>query len=377
MRFADIPGNDILKKTMVAMADSGRVSHAMLLYENEGCGALPLALAYVQYLNCRNRHDGDSCGECQSCRQMTGLVHPDTHFVFPVNSSRKVDVQKPVSESFLPLWRELVHENPYFLESDLYARLGIEGKAGNIAIAEARYILEKLSLSSVEDGYKTVLLWLPERMNAETANKLLKIVEEPPEKTLFMFVTHHPDRVLQTIFSRCQSYRVLPLGRDVLEKALVENFGKDPQESARQAAICGGSIGVALDAMGEREEYSAFMQIFRDLVSGLAARDLQAVLDASDSMSAIDSREKQKAFCIFAGECLRKIFMLQQNMQELAGIAPEEAAFWTGVAAGAGRTFSRKALALADRAVMLLDRNVNPKMVFCDMVGQMYLLWAR
>lgn len=377
MRFADIPGNDILKKTMVAMADSGRVGHAMLLYENEGCGALPLALAYVQYLNCRNRHDGDSCGECQSCRQMTGLVHPDTHFVFPVNSSRKVDVQKPVSESFLPLWRELVHENPYFLESDLYARLGIEGKAGNIAIAEARYILEKLSLSSVEDGYKTVLLWLPERMNAETANKLLKIVEEPPEKTLFMFVTHHPDRVLQTIFSRCQSYRVLPLGQDVLEKALVENFGKDPQESARQAAICGGSIGVALDAMGEREEYSAFMQIFRDLVSGLAARDLQAVLDASDSMSAIDSREKQKAFCIFAGECLRKIFMLQQNMQELAGIAPEEAAFWTGVAAGAGRTFSRKALALADRAVMLLDRNVNPKMVFCDMVGQMYLLWAR
>lgn len=377
MRFADIPGNDILKKTMVAMADSGRVGHAMLLYENEGCGALPLALAYVQYLNCRNRHDGDSCGECQSCRQMTGLVHPDTHFVFPVNSSRKVDVQKPVSESFLPLWRELVHENPYFLESDLYARLGIEGKAGNIAIAEARYILEKLSLSSVEDGYKTVLLWLPERMNAETANKLLKIVEEPPEKTLFIFVTHHPDRVLQTIFSRCQSYRVLPLGRDVLEKALVENFGKEPQESARQAAICGGSIGVALDAMGEREEYSAFMQIFRDLVSGLAARDLQAVLDASDSMSAIDSREKQKAFCIFAGECLRKIFMLQQNMQELAGIAPEETAFWTGVAAGAGRTFSRKALALADRAVMLLDRNVNPKMVFCDMVGQMYLLWAR
>lgn len=377
MRFADIPGNDILKKTMVAMADSGRVGHAMLLYENEGCGALPLALAYVQYLNCRNRHDGDSCGECQSCRQMTGLVHPDTHFVFPVNSSRKVDVQKPVSESFLPLWRELVHENPYFLESDLYARLGIEGKAGNIAIAEARYILEKLSLSSVEDGYKTVLLWLPERMNAETANKLLKIVEEPPEKTLFIFVTHHPDRVLQTIFSRCQSYRVLPLGRDVLEKALVENFGKEPQESARQAAICGGSIGVALDAMGEREEYSAFMQIFRDLVSGLAARDLQAVLDATDSMSAIDSREKQKAFCIFAGECLRKIFMLQQNMQELAGIAPEETAFWTGVAAGAGRTFSRKALALADRAVMLLDRNVNPKMVFCDMVGQMYLLWAR
>ena len=355
------------------MADSGRVGHALLLYENEGCGALPVALAYVQYLNCMDRKDGDSCGQCPACRQMSRLVHPDTHFIFPVNSSSKVDVSKPTSESFLGIWRGLVAENPYFTESELYAALGTEGKSGVIAIAEARYILEKLSLSSIEDGYKSVLMWLPEKMNAETANKLLKIVEEPPEKTVFVFITHNPDRVLPTIFSRCQSYRVLPLPKEELASVLTDVFGKDGQAARQQAAISGGSIGVALNAMGDREEYQAFMQIFGGLLKGCAGRDLQAVLDAADKMSAIGSREKQKAFCIFAGECLRKIFMTRLGMSETAGISPDEAVFYSEISAKASDSFCRKAMSLTDRSVMLLERNVNQKMVFCDLAGQMFL----
>lgn len=375
MRFADIPGNEALKKVLVSMADSGRVGHALLLFENEGCGALPLALAYVQYLNCSCRKDGDSCGECQSCLQMSRLVHPDTHFIFPVNSSKKVDVSKPLSESFLGLWRELVISNPYFLEADLYSALGIEGKSGVIAIAEARYILEKLSYSAVGDGYKSVLVWLPEKMNAETANKLLKVVEEPPQKTIFIFMTHNPDKVLQTIFSRCQSYRVLPLPKDELKTALADRFGKDASSAEAYAAAAGGSIGVALDAMGERAEHQAFMQIFSDLISALSSRNLSMALDASEQMASLDSREKQKAFCIFAGECLRKIFLYQQNLSELAGAGRNEAGFYESAAASAGKAFCRKALSLTDRSLMLLDRNVNPKMVFCDMVGQMFLIF--
>lgn len=375
MRFADIPGNEALKKVLVSMADSGRVGHALLLFENEGCGALPLAWAYVQYLNCSCRKDGDSCGKCQSCLQMSRLVHPDTHFIFPVNSSKKVDVSKPLSESFLGLWRELVISNPYFLEADLYSALGIEGKSGVIAIAEARYILEKLSYSAVGDGYKSVLVWLPEKMNAETANKLLKVVEEPPQKTIFIFMTHNPDKVLQTIFSRCQSYRVLPLPKDELKTALADRFGKDASSAEEYAAAAGGSIGVALDAMGERAEHQAFMQIFSDLISALSSRNLSMALDASDQMASLDSREKQKAFCIFAGECLRKIFLYQQNLPELAGAGRNEAGFYESAAASAGKTFCRKALSLTDRSLMLLDRNVNPKMVFCDMVGQMFLIF--
>ena len=286
MKFADIPGNGKLKETLVSMADSGRVGHAVLLYENEGCGALPLALAYIQYLNCRNRKNGDSCGECPSCRMMSRLVHPDTHFIFPVNSSSRTTVSRPVSVSFLGIWRELVAANPYFLESELYSALGIEGKSGVIAIAEAKYILEKLSLAAIEDGYRTILMLLPEKMNAETANKLLKAVEEPPEKTLFVFITHNPDKMLQTVFSRCQSYRVLPLSREELSDALVENFGKDRTEAERQASVSGGSLGVALEAMGEREEYTAFMQIFKDnpivkaLLSGIRPATLGLIAAA-------------------------------------------------------------------------------------------------
>ena len=207
MRFADIIGNDIVVKALSSMADSGRVAHAMLLYENEGCGAIPLALAYVQYLNCANPVAGDSCGECPSCRQMSKLIHPDVHFVFPVNKGPKTSDDKPTSESYVKYWRELVLADPYFKEADLQKAIGIESKNGLIAVAEAKSIISKLSLSSVYDGYKAVIFYLPEKMNQETANRLLKMVEEPPQKTIFLFITHAPEKVLQTIFSRCQSIR--------------------------------------------------------------------------------------------------------------------------------------------------------------------------
>ena len=208
------------------MADSGRVAHAMLMYENEGCGALALALAYVQYLNCSNPHDGDSCGECPSCRQMAKLIHPDVHFVFPVNKGPKSADERYISESYIRYWRELALADPYFVEADLQRAIGIEAKNGLIAVAEAKYIIGKLSLTSVGDGYKAVIFYLPEKMNQETANRLLKMVEEPPEKTLFIFITHAPEKVLQTIFSRCQSVRVLPLTKEEAEevKALRPDF---------------------------------------------------------------------------------------------------------------------------------------------------------
>jgi DNA polymerase-3 subunit delta' len=146
---------------MVSMADSGRVAHAVLLYENEGCGALPLALAYLQYLNCEHRSGGDSCGQCPSCRQMEKLIHPDVHFVFPVNKGPKTTDDKPTSESYVKYWRELALADPYFSEADLQKAIGIESKNGLIAVAEAKSIINKLSLAPVYDGYKAVIFYLP------------------------------------------------------------------------------------------------------------------------------------------------------------------------------------------------------------------------
>lgn len=374
MRFKDITGNDEIIRALVAMADTGRVAHAILLYENEGCGALPLALAYIQYLDCHHRHDGDSCGECPSCNKVSKLIHPDVHFIFPVNSGSKVPASaKPTSETYLPQWRELVLKNPYFLESQLYEALGIENKSGNIAVAEAKYILEKLSLTSVEDGYQSVIVWLPEKMNSEAANRLLKIVEEPPAKTVFIFITHAPERVLQTISSRCQSFRVLPGTKEDVSHVLQERFGFSREDADAVSGICGGSVGAALRDAGDSEEYRVYMDIFSDMLRAAHGKDLLSLLEASEQISALDSREKQKAFCSFAGDCLRKIYMLQKGMGSISNMRPGEEEFLSSASRWCSPSFCEKILSQLDRSSSLIDRNVSAKIVFCDLADRIYL----
>lgn len=374
MRFAEITGHEDIKKVLRSMADSGRVPHALLFYENEGCGGLALALAFIQYLSCHDRHDGDSCGECPSCIRMSRLIHPDVHFVFPVTGGSKADSSsKPTSDTYIRYWRELVLKNPYFTENDLYRALGIEGKSGNIAVAEAKSILEKLSFTAVEDGYKTILVWLPEKMNAEAANRLLKIVEEPPEKTLFLFITHAPEKVLQTIFSRCQSIRIPPQPQEEIASAIARYSGAGEEEASIEAGLCGGSIGKALDDLSGKETESEFMDIFSDLLRAAVKKDLSAALEAGEAMSALDSREKQKAFCNFAGECIRKIFMLQQNMPQIAWISPQEKQFFSEAAKSTRPGFCTAALGYLDKAAALIERNVNSKIVFCDLANRLFL----
>ena len=374
MRFGEIIGHEDINKVLRSMADSGRVPHAMLFYENEGCGGLALALAFIQYLNCPARHGGDSCGECPSCARMAKLIHPDVHFVYPVTGGAKADSSsRPTSDTYASHWRGLVLKNPYFLENDLWKALGIEGKSGNIAVAEAKSILEKLSFSAVENGYKTILMWLPEKMNAEAANRLLKIVEEPPANTIFLFITHAPEKVLQTIFSRCQSLRIPPQPKEEAALAIRRYSDAGEEEASIEAGLCGGSIGRALADLSGKESETEFLDIFSDFMRAALARDLMSALETGEMMSGLDSREKQKAFCNFAGDCVRKIFMLQQDMPQIAWISPQEKEFFTGAARNAGPGFCRKALGYLDKAAALLDRNVNAKIVFCDLVNRLFL----
>ena len=349
MRFADVIGNAEVAKALVSMADSGRVAHAMLMYENEGCGALALALAYIQYLNCKNRQGGDSCGECPSCRQMAKLIHPDVHYIFPVNKGPKTSDEKPTSESYLTYWRELAVANPYFVEADLQRTIGIESKNGLIAVAEAKNIINKLSLTAVADGYKAVVFYLPEKMNQETANRLLKLVEEPPQNTLFIFITHAPEKVLQTIFSRCQSIRVLPLS-------------KSEMEQVRE-----------LNPFDDSEEYNSFMDLFSDLMNALVAKDLLSALECGETIAALESREKQKAFCTFAAECIRKIFFFQQNLPQITGVSEQEEGFYMNMAGRCGRKFCSKSVADIEKVVAMIDRNVSSKILFTDLVNRMFL----
>ena len=330
MLFDSITGNDRTVAAMKNMVATGRVPHAILLYENDGGGAFPLCLAFLEAL-----YDGSG--------KIAKLIHPDVHFVFPVTGGSKVSSsEKPTSDSYMQWFRELALEHPYFTESELYQALGIEGKSGLIAVGEARTILDKLSLTGVEGGWRSVVMFLPEKMNQEAANRLLKIVEEPPQETLFLMITHAPEKVLKTISSRCLSIRILP-----------------PTADARSES-------------GMTEEVSEIASLFNDLMDAMLEKNLLTALEVGESLAALSSREKQKAFCRYAGESLRDVFLLQQGLDQLAGVPEEEMDYYHRLAGTLKRNFPRVAATQLDRAVTLIERNVNQKIIFTDLVDRLY-----
>ena len=321
--------NAPLAAALRQMAESGRIPHAMLFHENDGGGAFPLILDFLEAVYGQNP-------------RVKKLIHPDIHFIFPVAGPAK---DKPVSEQFIRPWRELLLANPCFYENELYAAIGIEGKQGLISVHEARSILDKLSLSAVEGGYRTVVMYLPEKMNPQAANALLKMIEEPPEKTLFLLVTLQPEKVMTTIFSRCLFMRVRPFSRE-------EDRAVHAEESA---------------------ETTEMADLFHDLVDALVRRDLLGALETADAVADLGSREKQKRFCRVASDGLRNIFLLQQGLPELADLLGDEKPFYEEMAAKLRKNFSRQALAALDRALLLLERNVNQKILFTDLVNRLYM----
>lgn len=358
MIFDDIKGNADVRKALVGMVDSGRVPHAIMFYENDGCGALELALGFLEYLT--------------GSQKVHKLIHPDVHFIFPVTKGAKVSTDKPTSETYLQYWRELVSANPYFLESELSDALGIEGKSSIIAIAEAKFIIDKLAFHSLEGGYRAIVVYLPEKMNKDTANRLLKSIEEPPEKTQFVFITHAPEKVLTTISSRCQGIRVLPLSKEEVADVLVERFGKSGEDARLAAEVAGGSVGKALAYLSESEDVGAELELFASLMRAVLAKDLMAAQDVGDQLAALPSREKAKAFCRYAADGMRKIFFLQQGIPRISGVTGQDEALFREFASKCRKSFPRQAVSALDNAQMLIDRNINLKILFCDLVNRFY-----
>ena len=368
MTFEDIIGNSSAVRALKAMADSGRVPHAMMLYENDGCGALALALAFLRYVAATSGRDE------KACAQIDKLIYPGIRFSFPITTGTKVSgkVSEITSDLFLPYWRDLVTENPYFLESELSAALGFEKKSGLISTAEGKAILQKLSMSWVTDGYRAIVMYLPEKMNVQTANMLLKEIEEPSEGTIFILITHAPQSVLPTISSRCQALRILPLSREEVEKALVERFGKDSEDAAVAASLCGGSIGAALHFLSDREETNALRDIFKAMLTAVMDKNLYDALASGEEAAALDSREKQKLFCSYASGTLRQIFMVQQGLESISGVAPSEEEFIRDASSRLPKGFARRGMDIINHAALYIDRNVAQKAIFANMAGKLY-----
>lgn len=326
MTFAQVPGNDAVKRALAAMVDAGRVPHAILFHEEDGGGAFPLSVAFLQYLFCTRRTGGDSCAQCPSCGKIARLIHPDVHLVFPTAANM-------LSEQYLEPLRKLFASRPAFREAELLEALGIEGKNPMIAVAESRRLLEKLSLSALEGGWRAVVIYLPERLNADAANRLLKMIEEPPAQTQFLLIAHQTEKVLPTILSRCQRIRLQPSGA-----ASVPEF--------------------------------ADAELHEEWMEALLSKDLMGALELSERIASLPSRESAKAFCTFAAGRLREMFLCQQGVTGAGDISPQ-AQRW---AARCKKSFPREALGALDRAQNLIGRNVNLKILFADLTDRIFLL---
>lgn len=367
MRFADITGQDDLKRHLAQTVDAGRVSHAQLFTGASGFGTLALAVAYVQYLCCRHRRNGDSCGECPDCRQIEALAHPDLHLVFPVNKQGKKSGEVIRSDEFLPQFRTLFAERRgYFSPQEWYDRLDL-GKTlkGMIAAREADEIIRKLSFKSFEADYKTMLVWLPETMNEEAANKILKILEEPWERTLFILVSEHPDRLLPTILSRTQEVCVPRIAPEVLEREAFARGVADPLQARNMARLTDGDLLelghlVAGESDAQRKEhFDLFCSLMR-----LSYNDkhLELVTWAEDAAQL--SREQQRGFLRDAARLLRESYMLHAGIREISYLWGEELAFCTKFAPFVGSQNIEPLIAEIESASAQIAQNGNPTIVF-------------
>ena len=366
MKFSDVIGHDDLKRRLSQQIDAGRISHAQLFSGAAGYGTLPLALAYVQYLFCPNRHDGDSCGVCPSCQQIASLAHPDLHFVFPVNKQNKKSGEVITSDMFLDQWRELWRESGgIFTPEEWYDRLDL-GKTmkGLITAKESEEIIRKLQFKSFSSDYKAMIIWLPEAMNQEAANKILKILEEPWEKTLFILVSERPDLLLQTITSRTQEVAVSGIDVATLERISLSE-GREPLEAHNMARLARGSV-IELRTLlrGQSDEARKhYFELFCRLMR-LSYNDKHLELfEWADDMTTL-TREGQRQFFRNAVRLLRESYMIHAGLGAISYLWGEEADFCRKFAPFIGNQNIEILVGEIETAMMQIAQNGAPRIVF-------------
>lgn len=363
MRFADIIGHQALKRHLAESIDRGRISHAQLFTGASGRGTLPLAIAYAQYLNCTNRSNGDSCGECPSCRQISELAHPDVHFVFPVNKQGKRSGEVVLSSEFLPLWREIMAQSGgYFTPQQWYDRLNL-GKTlrGVISAKEADEIIRRLSFKSFESEYKVMLIWLPETMNDEASNKILKILEEPWPKTIFLMVSERPEQLLSTILSRTQEIAVEQL---TVEDLMPMATGDEQQRRNMARLAAGDLIQMRSIAQGEQDElreesFELFCRLMR-----LSYNDKHLeLIDWADEVATL-TREQQRTMLLHSARLLRESYMLHAGLGSISYLWGEEASFCNKFAPFIGNQNIELLISEIESAMRQINQNGNARIIF-------------
>lgn len=363
MNFKDILGYDTIKGYLQASVAAGRIPHAQLFVAGEGQGGLPMAIAYATLI----LSDGNPRAEAQ-CAQ---LAHPDLHFAFPTATNDKVK-KDPVSALFMDEWRTFVKEQPYGSLFDWFVLLGIEKKQANIGVNEAKEITNKLALKSFEGGYKVMIVWMAEKMNTEAANKLLKLLEEPAEKTLFLLVVEDENALLDTIKSRCQILRFPPLSENAIREGL-EQRGLTEAEATKIAVRAQSNFNKALQLMSNKEnEEATFERWFIAWVrSAYRARGnktaIQGLLQWSEEVNTV-GREMQKQFLQYCAEVFRQAFLLNYTASSLVYMQFNDSSFELRKFAPFIHGANIEAIhRLIEEAIVHVERNGNGKVIFTDL----------
>ena len=321
MNFSQIPGQQSIISKLIQTVKNGRVSHAQIFACAEGGANLALALAYAKYINCEERLDCDSCGQCKSCVKYEKMVHPDLHFVFPVIKKEK----DPVSDDFIAEWREFAGKTPFFTVNNWFDKIGVGNSQGMIYSSEAAEIIRKLSLKTFESDYKIMIIWLPEKMNDTSANKLLKMIEEPPEKTLFILVSNEPDKVIPTILSRCQMVKIPKFSDEDIETYLIEKHGIAEEKAADISHVANGNIVKAIELCQNESSTLENLERFKDLMRFAWKRDVLSLINWAETIAST-GRELQKEFISYSLRILRENIMLSLE-QEKVFLTGEETNF--------------------------------------------------
>ena len=372
MQFKEILGQEEIKKGLIRTVADQRISHALLFFGPAGSGKLGLAIAFAQYLSCGNRLENDACGTCPSCIKFEKLAHPDLHFIYPVMTTGKI-TKEPVSDHFIEEWRVSVLNNPYISENQWYEAIGAENKQGIISRNESNNIIRKLGLKSYESEYKTVVIWLPEKMNRSAANSLLKLIEEPPPKTIFLMVSENTGQILPTILSRTQLIRVPPLQGKIIRETLMkrENINPDLVEDALRKA--NGNYGVVLTMMENDEQELLYFELFTTFMRHCFQRKIIEINDLVDQFAAL-GRERQKQFISYSLRLVRENFMLNLKKEELSYMSRKEEEF--------SKKFSSfihaaNVFGIVEELTMAhnhIEANGNPRIIFMDLAVQIIIL---
>jgi len=371
MLFSEILGQEHLKSHLTQSVDNGRISHAQLFVGPEGSGTLPMAIAYAQYILCSNTSGENTNGNAACNLKFNNLSHPDLHFAFPVANNDKVK-KHPVSSLFMEEWRQLIKEQPYGNLFDWFKILGIDNKQGQIGVDEAHDIVKSLTLKSYEGGYKVMLIWMAEKMNTSAANKLLKLIEEPPSKTIFLLVAEDEGQIINTIKSRCQVLHFPPLAENVIKNALIKNYEINEAEATKIAHQANGNYNKACDLVYHDTEDSQFEEWFIFWVrSAFKAKGNKAAIHDLISWSediAKTGRETQKQFLQFCIDFFRQALLLNYNANDLVFMAPKSASF--KLENFAPFIHGGNIMEISDElqtAIYHIERNGNSKIILTDL----------